>query len=481
MPTERLIKRAPVLIVAAALCCAAAAGKQPPKQVVAGLKEWVSRLPAAWRVGARAVDAADGTVWFDHQANLPLKPASTMKLFVSAAAIEHLGPGFSFTTRVYLAGDELWVVGGGDPGLGDERLAAKHGVARDALFADCAAALRTIGVRSLSKIVLDDSVFDQVHRHQDWPDDQAQRWYQAPVGGINFNDNCIESRVVVGDAGNFSLDVTPGLPAEFLDNRLRRGSKHRPIVNRRIDGDVFEFTGIATHSDDLGPASVGRPSVFFGHALKYALGQREIAVRGGVVRRRLGTNDLEAATLLVTHKTPLGDVLWRANTFSQNLFAECMLKSLAAYDRGGERGARPGGWADGTRLLREVLTSMGLDLKDAVFRDGSGLSHRNRVSAAQFVDLLLLMRRHPQAAMFSDSLAAAGEPGTMKRRYLGTEFAGRLIGKTGTIRGVSALCGYLKREDGGSIVFAILLNDANANAREMRRDFVRALSAKPAD
>ena len=115
MPTERLSKRTPVLIVIAALCCAAAPAKEPPEQVVADLKAWVSRLPPEWRVGARAVDAADGTVWFEHQANLPLKPASTMKLFVSAAAVEHLGPGFSFTTRVYLAGDALWVIGGGDP------------------------------------------------------------------------------------------------------------------------------------------------------------------------------------------------------------------------------------------------------------------------------------------------------------------------------------------------------------------------------
>ena len=172
--------------------------------------------------------------------------------------------------------------------------------------------------------------------------------------------------------------------------------------------------------------------------------------------------------MLATHSTSLRDVLWRSNTFSQNFFAECLLKSLAAYGPDGQRTGEPGSWERGEDVLQATLKKLGVALDGAVLRDGSGLSHQNRVTAQQVVKLLTTMRRHRAAEVFVGSLAAPGEPGTMQRRYALPELRGRLRGKTGTIQGVQTLAGYVSRADGTTLAFALLINGNDAATLPIR-------------
>jgi D-alanyl-D-alanine carboxypeptidase/D-alanyl-D-alanine-endopeptidase (penicillin-binding protein 4) len=409
------------------------------------------------RVGLAVAEVGSGAVWFAHQADTPLEPASVQKLLVTAAALERFGPSFQFQTRVYLAGDELWVVGAGDPGLGDERIAERHGWTLDYFLDEWAAALRTRGVTALGKVVLDDTVFDDEVRHPDWPDSQTDRWYEAPVGGLNLNDNCLDVTVIVrGNQVEARLqpDLSPGL----LQNALKRGKKQRPVLKRPAGSDVFRLSGTVATGGALDPVAVHQPTVFFAHALQCALERRGIAVRGDVVRRHLSDADLSNAALLATHTTDLADVLWRCNTFSQNLFAECLLKSLGAYEPDGRRNGAEGSFAAGHEVVRATLRALGVDLHSAVLRDGSGLSHQNRVSADLLVQVLLRMERHPQAELFMRSLAQAGEPGSMQRRYGDPLLRGRLRGKTGTLAGVHTLAGYITRPEGTVLAFALLIN-----------------------
>ena len=140
------------------------------------------------------------------------------------------------------------------------------------------------------------------------------------------------------------------------------------------------------------------------------------------------------------------------------MFAECLLKSLAAYEPDGRRSGTAGSWEAGERVLRATLTKLGLDLSDATLRDGSGLSHTNAVTATQLTRLLIQMRRHRYVDVFLKSLARAGELGSMKNRYNDPALRGRLVGKTGTIEGVHTLAGYITRQDGSVVAFAMLLN-----------------------
>lgn len=430
----------------------------PAAAAVAGrLETLLAGVPKGTSVGLVVADADTGHTWFAQDAHTPLKPASLQKLVVTAAALERLGADFTYTTRVYIHGDQLWIVGAGDPALGDATLAERHGRELEHVFDDWADALHAAGLSTLSKVVLDDTIFDRQGRHPDWPDDQADRWYQAPVGGLNINDNCLDVVVNVRDRRP-KLLLQPDLPPEMIENGLQIGSRQQPVLKRRPDSDHFELSGTVARSGQLDPVAARHPTVFFGHALHRALTKRGIVIRGSVVRRRITTTEQSAAKLVAEHRTPLRDVIWRCNNFSQNLFAECLMKSLAAYGPGGERSGVAGSWDAARPILLHTLREVGVDLSGASLRDGSGLSHSNRLSARQLVDLLIRMRRHEHADMFITSLAEPARPGSIRTRYDDPALRGRLRAKTGTISGVRCLAGYLSRPDGHTLAFALLIN-----------------------
>jgi len=434
----------------------------------------LAQMPKGTEVGLLVVDCDSGETWFAHQPRRPLKPASVMKLFTTAAALDHLGPDFTYETRLCLRDGELLVLGSGDPGLGDARIASRHARSLHGEFDEWARLLKKRGVTTLRTIALDDTVFDRQYRHPDWPDSQATAWYQAPVGGINFNDNCLDARFTAGN-GRVEVFLQPELPGSFVRNELKPAAKHKPVASRAFDQDVFQFRGPVARDDEFRPITVCRPTVFFGHALQHALEKRGVAVPGQVARRVLTPARLAQAELLDVRSTSLRDVLWRCNTFSQNVFAECLLKSLEAYNADGSRRGVEGSWDGGVRVLETTLEKLGVDLDGAVFRDGSGLSHENRVTAEQTVQLLVAMRRHAQGDFYVDSLAQPGQDGTLRhRRWNIPVLQGRLRAKTGTIDGVRSLAGYLDRADGRTLAFAVLVN--GESPRVIRLRFVEALA-----
>jgi len=462
-------------ILAALVCACSLASAQTAEATIESVRARVAsllaRVPQSDAVALLVVDADTGQVWFAHQVDTPLKPASVQKLFTTAAALERLGPGFAYETRLYLRGNDLWVIGAGDPAIGDERLARRYGKDVTAVFDEWAAALRSRGVTSVGDLVLDDTIFDQRWTHPDWPDSQAEAWYQAPVGGLNVNDNCLDVRLIVR-AGRVEVTSQPALPPEALRSAARVAKQHRPILRRRPAGDGFELSGTVSRSATLRPLAVRQPTIFFGQALRQALEQRGIRVTGSVVRRELAAL-VGPEVPLARCTTSLVDVLWRANTHSQNLFAECLIKSLVAYERDGRRSGVVGNWDGGRAVMLETLRTLGVDMTGATIRDGSGLSHQNRVTARQVVTLLTVMRRHRHGDVFVSSLAAAGEPGSMQHRFADPALRGRLRGKTGSLDGVRSLAGYLHRPDGCVLAFALLAN--TDGAADLPVDICRAL------
>jgi len=453
---------AALLAVTLRLPYAAAQSSTRSEDLGGRISQLLDRLPADAPVGVVVADARTGERLYTCRPDTPLKPASLMKLLVTAAALDRFGPHFEYRTRVYICADELWVVGAGDPALADERIARRYGRARTQPFDEWARALHEAGIRRLSRIVLDDSIFDRQWRHPDWPVEEATQWYQAPVGGLNLNDNCVDA-VAEPLAGKVRLIIQPELPQEFLLSNLQAGPGPAPTVRRDPQADVFRFDGSVRRRTEFDSVAVGNPTVFFGHALKQALTNAGIDVNGPVVRRVVSPEATATATLVAEHATRLADVLWRCNTFSQNLFAECLVKSLPAYAPDGTRTGQPGSWADGTQLMQSLLEKLGVLLDGAVLRDGSGLSHNNRLTAAQLVELLVVMARHRYADDFIASLAAAGEEGSMRRRYDVPALRGRLRAKTGTLQGVRGLAGYAWTPGGQMLAFA-LLDNASADA-----------------
>ncbi|MFQ6047755.1 MAG: D-alanyl-D-alanine carboxypeptidase/D-alanyl-D-alanine-endopeptidase [Phycisphaerae bacterium] len=457
----------------AAVCCGPL-GSARPRVWRPGLAESIGAtieplVRAGATVGACVVELDTGRVVYQHQADEALIPASNLKLVTTAAAIEMLGPDFAFQTRLLRVGPDLVVVGGGDPATGDGRLCKQRGEPITAIFERWAQALQRRRITTIDgDLVLDDSIFDDQYVHPNWPADQYARWYAAPVGGLNFNDNCVELLIWPGPkpASPVGYKLIPPAPHIRLVNRCLTGRGRRPVVHRLPQADVLILTGRCAARGRLAPVAVRDPAMLFGWTCKTVLAANGVEVRGGVSHRsvRLPDGSLPLqAELIAVERTALPDVLRRCNKRSQNLFAECLLKMVALKIAG-----QPS-WQAGRRVLGDFLRSIGAPVGQYRIDDGSGLSRANRLSARVLVHLLCWMDRHRHRALFIDSLSVAGRDGTLRRRMDDPTLRGRVRAKTGSLAGVTALSGYVQAASGHRFVFSLLFNELGGHVQAARR------------
>jgi len=148
------------------------------------------------------------------------------------------------------------------------------------------------------------------------------------------------------------------------------------------------------------------------------------------------------------------------NKESQNLHAETLLRrlGLAVFKDASVEASR--------RAREAFLKAQGVRFEDTAMYDGSGLSRADLVSARSLGDLLVAMDRHPHARAFRDSLPIAGVDGSLRRRMAGTPAQGRVFAKTGSIRHVNALAGYVDAASGRRIAFSILVNHHTRPSKE---------------
>ena len=170
------------------------AARADHEQRIARLQKLLDRLPHAQTVVSAAVmSLPDGKMIYERNADRVLIPASNQKIIPGAVALAKLGVAHSFDTRLALDGDDLILIGGGDPSLGDSKLADERGGRSTDVFEQWASILTQRGITTIKgDIVVEDQIFEQPWVHPSWEESDLAKWYAAPVGGLNFNDNCIE-------------------------------------------------------------------------------------------------------------------------------------------------------------------------------------------------------------------------------------------------------------------------------------------------
>ena len=414
----------------------------------------------AW--GVAVVDLSTASVVFEHNAGQPLIPASNQKLLVMAAAVELLGPGFEFRTVVGIRGRDLVIVGDGDPAIGDARLCERLGVSTTAVFDRWAVALKSAGHQTISgDLVIDESVFDGQTTHPSWDEGELQKWYASPAGGLNFADNCVELTVWPADPGRPPFwEVVPPVSTIEVTNRATSAGTGVPVVGRPSASFRYLLSGRCGSRVTLEPVSVPDPGMFFADVCRSALGQAGIVIRGRTRRERVRSPSgvlPTDVTLIADYRTPIGEVLRRVGKDSQNLFAECLAKRVG-YEhmrRSAPRSAR-GSWVSAAAAINAVLLSCDIDTAGCVIADASGLSRDNRVTAWQVVRVLAHMAKHSDGALFIDNLAVAGETGSLRDRM--EDLGASVAAKTGTLRGVSALSGYIGGVANPRFAFSVIFN-----------------------
>lgn len=419
---------------------------------------------------ARVVDLQTGQVLLSENPDEPMIPASNGKLAISAAALDLFGPNHTFKTYLVLNGDDLWIVGSGDPATGDEKIAQKYGREVTSVFDDWADAVRRRGLSRVSgNIYYCDRAFDEQWVHPLWKKSFLVDWYAAPVSGLNFNDNCIDVTAYPGDAPGTParLEVVPPNTVATIENQTTTGGDSRAEITRAADAPRFTVAGGVSRKQKYESKPITDPGAFFADAFRVHLQTRGIEVAGQVFRADelpFPPTGPGIDRILAVHETAMPDILNRINKNSQNLFAEAISKAMGreyAFRRDGA--SVPGSWALGEEATKAFLTKYGISAGQFVAADGSGLARENRVTSRLITDLLELMWRHPHGKMWRDSLSVGGVDGTIGKRQ--KDFAGRVYAKTGYIGGVRSLSGYARTFDDRWLAFSFIYNNIEGSVK----------------
>ncbi|MGK7313289.1 MAG: D-alanyl-D-alanine carboxypeptidase/D-alanyl-D-alanine endopeptidase [Candidatus Longimicrobiales bacterium M2_2A_002] len=431
----------------------------PPRAVLDSILDTPPLSRAHW--GVAVYDLADGAPVLRHNPDRLFTSASTMKLVTAAAALDLLGPEYRFETVVEGPTDEqgradsLVVRGGGDPSLGepfhDDPLAPLDSLADS---------LRARGLRTVDgPVVIDQSRFDSTLVHPAWETFDLDWYYAAPVTPFAIMSGAFEIVVTPGRVGSpAAVTVSHGAGLVGLDARIRTvpGDDDWDDVLRRLpDGDSLILRGAigAGSGPDTSWIAQTRPGHTAGMALQRALERAGIRVTGPVVVR-YGAGTEPAGTLaparVVWRSPPLDAIIRVALERSDNWVTEQVLKAMAAALLG------RGDWRSGTDLVEEYIAeTVGVPRGAIYMRDGSGLTPQGLLTPDAVATLLRYADARPWGPRLRNALASPGESGsTLDDRLL--EHRGRVAAKTGTLRHVNALSGYITTRDGRELVFSIL-------------------------
>ena len=433
-----------------------AAYKRLPMEIVAKLR---ATRTSPYGMSAYAQDVNSPRPLLAYQENTARVPASVMKIITGYSALGTLGPNYRWPLDVLTTGrvqngtlqGDLIIKGYGSPEFNSADLRkVLHGI-------------RQKGIRNVKGRVVFDSTYFNIPKQYAF-DGKTQSKYNAQPDALLFNErvNTFQVRAV-----GKHVRVTTTTPTHNLRivNRMRkskRGCRPRIGVSKRAGQTVVTFSG--RYSRRCGTRSysrvISRPAEMIYGSMK-SMWKRDV---GGKLDTRfaMGRAPTNARLLLRTHSRTLAEILPVIIKKSNNVMARQLLLTIGAKRTG------HGTPRAGANAIGQWLASRGLHFPELRIENGSGLSRTARISAAHVGDLLVDAYRSPFRNVFMRSLAVAGVDGTMKRRLRGTQVRGRGFFKTGTLRDVRSIAGYVKAANGKTYVMAILHNDPKARRRSLR-------------
>jgi len=456
-----------------------AAADPSPKRLARAIDAVVARnelATAFWGIEVRSL--ASGRTLYARDAGRAFRPASTMKLVTTAAALDALGSDARLRTTVETAGrldglgrvlGDVYLVGRGDPEL--TRVALE----------EMAEGLAASGVRRIEgRLVGHEGAFTGERYGSAWTWEDLAWGYGAPVSALSFADNLVAARLRPGEREGDPavLDASPApdgaLTLSSSVTTAAAGTAEDVRLEREIGSDRVRLSGSLPLGGEWdGELAVTEPARHAATTFAAVLAAKSIRVTGGVATTR---EPLPAgARVLAAHDSPpLADIVRAVNKESQNLHAEMLLRLVGLKQKG------EGSVAKGHEAVVELLDRLGVPHDGWNLVDGSGLARTDLVTPRGLAALLAAMDRHPAATAFRDSLPVAGRDGTLENRMRGTPAEGNVMAKTGTLSLVNALAGYVTTARDERLAFVVLVNNHAARGREAVRaidDLAAALAA----
>ena len=459
---------------------------------------------ASARWGVSVVSLKDNRVVYERNADRLLTPASNMKLFPTAVALEFLGADYRWRTSVYAptspdaAGNvngDLVLYGRGAPDLtAVARANAENRNSLDQLASD----LYNRGVRRIrGNVIGDESYFRGNPLGDGWQWNDVQWYYGAEASALSINHNETSVNVLPPEKRDTPPLIRVGDPTGYVtvENKMSLGAAGDRLtvgIQRGLsDNEVRVWGTFPPGSKGFGARlSVHKPALWAAKMFLGALKARGITVDGQALSRDANEpianrfDPQQASELAFVFSKPLREIIKDTNKESINLYAELILRTLgreraALLPTPGPNTREPGDDEIGLAIIKLWLNRSQVPMKGVALHDGSGLSRLNLVTPRTFVHLLAAMQRSPNSQIFRESLPLSGRDGTLGSRL--KDYADRVAAKTGYIIYDAALSGYVTASNGEVFAFSIICNDETGRPSSGRLidQIVAALASYP--
>lgn len=389
-----------------------------------------------------------------------LTPASNTKLFTTFSVLDCFGGNFNTKTSVYcdkskiddgVLNDDLYLYGRGDINLGASDLE------------DLAEQIHKMGIKEIKgNICADESFFDKNYLRKDYSGDGEEVEKTNPIYPLTLNENNVTVivKAVGGTGARPKVQVIPNAGNVIINNSARIGivpAGDSNAINATVcnwKGKItVNVTGVITpRTNSYFAYPNGNPGYSVAGTLKDRLGIEGIKVTGRCFNKCFDRkNDDIEEIAHVGH--PITDIIYRVNKRSDNFLAEMTFKII-----GGNYGKYASTAQSAREKIQQCLKSHNIWHQGYQLNDGCGLSRRNKVSPDGIVTLLKTAKERNYGTKFDSTLAIAGVDGTLRKRMKGTYAENNLHAKTGTLRDVSALSGYVYTLSGEVFAFSFIFN-----------------------
>lgn len=454
----------PLLLVSSLFSQSAQAEAAYEKKINEFIKQ---SLPDA-AVGLVIQDPKTGKIIYEARAEESFMPASTTKLFTAAAALKYLGENFQFQTTLQAPldkltsntlNDNLYFVFRGDP-----TFQVKH-------IQELLKELKAKGVNQIQgNLVIDDTAFAEPYYAQGWTWDSLPWYYSAPITSIIINENKVRLKFNKATALNAPIKIEQAdseLPAFKIQSNVlavsAQEADHSCQLNVKVRNNDLSLYGCwpMDKTPIVVELAIDDTRALAKTLIESALKQLDIKLTGTI---QFGPAPKNVPAIIVKRSAPLKLLLPRVLADSNNIYAESLTKGLGlAY--GGQ-----GTFQAGINAIQEILSEDSrLELSKMKISDGSGQSRYNLISPYIVTQLLYHMYHDPAFAVFQASLSSAGQNGTLATRLKDKATIGRVVGKTGSATGTSALSGYLTTTKGNEYVFSLIINHSTKDFNELKR------------
>jgi len=436
------------------------------------------------RWGVFVMSMKDGRVLVSRDGDKLFTPASNMKIFTTAVALDLLDADYRWRTSVYAdkQPDLSGVIDGNVTlyGRGAPDLDSQKGLA------SLADQLYHRGVRQVrGNIIGDDSYFRSELYGLGWQWNDLQWYFGAEPSALTIDENSVELTIAPANKVGTSATLTMNHGANYLHlTNHTMTAEHDATTTIGINRGLSDNQLLVWGDFPVGGRpfsaflSVPKPALWAATLFKAALIARGIKVEGEVRSRdfRVAESDKfdpqKAFEIAQENSAVLSEIVRHTNKESDNLYAELILRTLgkergaSAPDPDPRKNRERGDDEAGTAVVKAWLDRNGVDPDDLAIRDGSGLSRLDLVTPEATARLLVAIARTNSATTFRDSLPIAGRDGTLGGRL--SRAAGRVFAKTGTLTYDHSLSGYAVTPTNEILAFSIFCNDATNRTNPIR-------------